>query len=48
MQPGKLSKPCTESLGLSEKEIARLLGSQTFTGGLDSMETFVEDGGFVS
>ena len=48
MQPGKLSKPCTESLSLSEKEIARILGSQTFTGGLDSMETFVENSGFVS
>ena len=44
----KLSKPCTESLSLSEKEIARILGSQTFTGGLDSMETFVENSGFVS
>ena len=44
----KLSKPCTESLSLSEKEIARILGPQTFTGGLDSMETFVENSGFVS
>ena len=35
------SKPSTESLGLSEKEITRILGPQTFTeipGGLDSLE----------
>ena len=44
----KLSEPCTESLSLSEKEIARILGPQTFTGGLDSMETFGENSGFVS
>ena len=44
----KLSKPCTESLSLSEKEIASILGLQTFTGGLDSMETFGENSGFVS
>ena len=42
----KLSKPCTENLSLSEKEIVRILGPQTFTeipGGLDSMEIFGED-----
>ena len=40
------SKPSTESLGLSEKEITRILGSQTFTeipGGLDSLETVGEN-----
>lgn len=38
----KLSEPCTESLTPSEKEIAIILGPQTFTGipgGHDSMET---------
>ena len=40
----KLSQPCTDS----EKEIARILGPQTFTGGLDSMETFGENSGFLS
>ena len=44
----KLSKPCTESLSRSEKEIARILGPQTFTGRLDSVETFGENNGFVS
>ena len=35
-----------ESLGLSEKEITRILGPQTFTeipGGLDSLETVGEN-----
>ena len=30
------------------EETARILGPQTFTGGLDSMETFGENSGFVS
>ena len=41
----KLAKPCTENLSLSEKEIERILGPQTFTGipcELDSMEIFGE------
>ena len=44
----RLSNSRTESLRLSEKEIARILGPQTFTGGLESMETFGENSGFVS
>lgn len=46
----KLSEPCTESLTSSEKEIASILGPQTFTGipgGHDSMETFGENYFFV-
>ena len=43
----KLSKPCTESLSLSEKEIARILGPQSLgflvSCELDSMETFGEN-----
>ena len=42
----KLTKPSTESLGLSEKEITRILEPQTFTetpGGLDSLGTFGEN-----
>ena len=41
MQP-TFSEPCTESLTSSEKEVANILGPQTFTGisgGHDSMET---------
>ena len=44
MQPNSPSP--AQSLSLSEKEIVRILGPQTFTGipgGLDSMETFGED-----
>lgn len=42
----KFSEPCTESLTSSEKEIANILGPQTFTGipsGHDSMETVGEN-----
>ena len=43
----KLSKHCTESLSLSEKEIARILGPQSLgflvSCELDSMETFGEN-----
>ena len=38
--------PCTDNLSPSEKEIAQILGPQTFTGnpgGHDSMATFGED-----
>lgn len=41
-----LSEPCLDTLNPSEKEIARILGPQTFTGitgGHDSMGTFGED-----
>ena len=42
----KLSEPCTERLTSSEKEIATILGPQTFTGipgGHDSMDTVGEN-----
>jgi len=41
-----LPDPCVENLNPAEKEIAHILGPQTFTGipgGLDSMRTFGED-----
>ena len=41
-----LPDPCVDNLNPAEKEIAHILGPQTFTGipgGLDSMGTFGED-----